>query len=553
MRKHGLLIVFSLLFCISSLKAEYFTITRFSVNVTITEEGYADFDEVIEVEFSQPRHGIFQFIPYRNMIDGKQVDYIFKDIRVEGFKFSKSKENNNLVLKIGDADTYVEGRQVYKIHFRVLNPIHFFEDHAEFYWDILGQSWPVTSENFSFDVMFPDKMKPDEQRTFVYMGEEGSTDTMAFQVSGQHIFGASPRPLLAGEGVTIATYIPKDVFQPMDAMTSLWMKHALVLPAILFVIIGFIAKFMARNRRQTIMTEYFPPAGVSPVIAGGFVDHSVDNNDVLSLIPHLANMGYLRMEATEGKGFFKKDSITFHKTKEAGADLMPFEKMFYDGLFSYGNVVPLDSLKDRFYTTMSLIKANVQGWIHDQGWYEKDQKAFGCVTGGLALVAIAWGAYAIFANQNMNGIALGLAGFILLFIANRFNKRSLAGNETYRKLEGFRQFVAKAERPVIERLMKEDPLYYDKTMPFALAFGYLKQWNKQFDGLLTQPPSWYTGPHMYAAGTMGSWNTFSESFPSEINDIGSVFSSSPSSSSSGGGGGGGFSGGGGGGGGGGSW
>ena len=51
MGKHWLLIVFSFLFSISSLKAEYFTITRFSVNVTITEEGYADFDEVIEVEF----------------------------------------------------------------------------------------------------------------------------------------------------------------------------------------------------------------------------------------------------------------------------------------------------------------------------------------------------------------------------------------------------------------------------------------------------------------------------------------------------------------------
>ncbi|MEP6793561.1 MAG: hypothetical protein ABJB16_04495, partial [Saprospiraceae bacterium] len=167
-------------------------------------------------------------------------------------------------------------------------------------------------------------------------------------------------------------------------------------------------------------------------------------------------------------------------------------------------------------------------------------------------LALAWGAYALFAKQNMDGIALIVSAFIIFFISSRFHKRTPAGNETYQKLEGFRQFVAKAERPVIERLMKEDPLYYDKTMPFALAFGYLSQWNKQFEGLLTQPPSWYTGPMMYGPGMNQSWNTFSESFPSEISNIGSVFGSSPSSSSSGGGGGG-FSGGGGGGGGGGSW
>ncbi|MBP6680651.1 MAG: hypothetical protein KA166_05635 [Saprospiraceae bacterium] len=58
---------------------------------------------------------------------------------------------------------------------------------------------------------------------------------------------------------------------------------------------------------------------------------------------------------------------------------------------------------------------------------------------------------------------------------------------------------------------------------------------------------------MHGAYLGQSWNTFSESFPSEINSIGSAFTSAPSSSGSGGGGGGGFSGGGSGGGGGGSW
>ena len=177
----------------------------------------------------------------------------------------------------------------------------------------------------------------------------------------------------------------------------------------------------------------------------------------------------------------------------------------------------------------------------------------GCVTGVAALIALAWGAYAIFARQNLDGIALVITGFILLFIANRFNKRSPAGNSTYQKLEGFRQFVSKAEKPVIERLLKEDPLYYDKTMPFALAFGYLKQWNRQFEGLLTQPPSWYSSPAMYGAGLNQSWTTFSENFPTEINSIGSVFGSAPSGGGGGGFGGGGSSGGGSGGGGGGSW
>jgi uncharacterized membrane protein len=327
----------------------------------------------------------------------------------------------------------------------------------------------------------------------------------------------------------------------------------LFIPAFIFFLVGLIAKVIARNRRQPIMTEYFPPEGISPAIAGGFVDHSVDSNDVLCLIPHLANQGYLRLEAEPGKGFFKKDNIIFYKLKDAGPELMAFEKQFFEALFATGDLVELDDLKDKFYSHLAGVKASVREWIKQQGWYESDQKAFGCVISLLGLASIGWGAFAIFKNQNMDGIALGVVGFILFFLSGRFNKRSPAGNQTYQKLEGFRQFVSKAERPVIERLMKEDPLYYDKTMPFALAFGFLAQWNKQFDGLLTQPPSWYSSPMMYGTDMNRSWNSFSESFPSEINSIGSVFSSSPSSSGSGGSGGGGSSGGGSGGGGGGSW
>jgi uncharacterized membrane protein YgcG len=259
------------------------------------------------------------------------------------------------------------------------------------------------------------------------------------------------------------------------------------------------------------------------------------------------------MEAGESSGRSKNSNLTFIRLKDPGDDLKPFEREFMESLFITGDQVQLSSLKDQFYMHLASVRKSVQNWIRDQGWYEPDQRTMGCVTAIGGLGAIVWGAIAIFVSQNLDGIALIVTGLILFFLASKFNKRSPKGNATYRKLEGFRKFVSKAERPVIERLLKDDPLYYDKTMPFALAFGYLKQWNKQFEGLLTQPPSWYSSPHMYGTDLNRSWDTFSTSFPSEVNEISSVFSSAPSSSGSGGGGGGGFSGGGSGGGGGGSW
>ncbi len=534
--------------------AEYFKITQYRVDVTFAEDGSAVFVETLDVLFSEPRHGIFRFIPYHDVINGKNVDRLFKDVDVEGFKFSTSKEDNNFVLKIGDADKYVDGHQTYKITYRVPNALNFFDDgHSEFYWDLLGTKWPVPSDSIIFNLSFPAQVALATEHVRCYTGEAGNTGSdVKYQVSPQGVQGQSTRMFGPGEGLTVAVYFPKDTFKAMSDWKWFLERHGLLLAPIFFIISGILARFFARNRRQVIMTEFFPPEGVSPAIAGGFVDHSVDNNDVLCLIPHLANLGYLRLEVREG-GFWKKDDITFYKLKEAGPELFAFEQSFFNALFSTGDVVRLKDLKDKFHTHMTTVKSLVKDWIMQQGWYESDQKKFGCVTALAGLAALGWGLYAIFAKQNMDGLALVGTAFLMFYFASKFNKRTPEGNETYRKFEGFRQFVKKAEKPVIEKLLKEDPHYYDKTMPFALAFGYLKQWNNQFQGLLTQPPTWYGGPHLHGASLNQSWSNFSESFPTEINSIGSVFNSAPSSSGSGGGGGGGFSGGGSGGGGGGSW
>ncbi|MBK8429040.1 MAG: DUF2207 domain-containing protein [Lewinellaceae bacterium] len=535
------------------MRAEYFTITNYRVAVVITDEGYADFTETIEVLFSEPRHGIFRQIPLKSEVNGKTVVRILRDIKVQGFQFSTSKEGNNLVLKIGDPDIYVDGRQVYHITYRVLNPLNFFEEHSEFYWDLMGNSWPVVTEAFAFEVSLPDRISLNNADVRCFSGPRGPSEQGAeLQVFSNRISGRAIQKLMPEEGVTLAIRLPGAAFQPMSDWEYLREQHGLLLAPILFLLSGLLAVFMARNRRVPIMTEYFPPKGISPVVAGGFVDHSVDNNDVLSLIPHLANKGYLKLEMEEGSGFFSKDKITFFKLKEAGDDLMVFEKQFFDALFATGDRVELADLKDKFYVHLSAVRTNVKSWIQGQGWYEPDQKTLGCVVSIAALVALVWGGYAVFGQENLDGIALIVVGIAMFVMATQFNKRTVSGNTTYQQLEGFRQFVKKAERPVIERLLQEDPMYYDKTMPFALAFGYLARWNKQFSGLLSQPPSWYHGRGYAGSNFNDGWSSFAESFPNEVDNIGSVFNSAPSSSSSGGGGGG-SSGGGSGGGGGGSW
>ena len=548
MGRFWLLLIFSLFLSASELRAEYFVIRSYNVEVEITEEGYAEFREVIRVEFSEPRHGIYRDIPLKSRINGETVKRIIQNVEVEGHKKKTSTNNGNFRIRIGDPDAYVDGFVTYVIKYRVLNPLNFYEQNIEFYWDLLGTSWPVPTDRFLFSVTLPNRISLEQSDVLVFSGEKGNSGTDAnFEVSGSRIEGSSLHGFNAGEALTIAVNLPVDSFEPMSAWEKTRKTHGLLFAPLIFLFAGGWATWKARNKKLTIMPEYFPPEDVSPCIAGGFVDHRVDTSDVLCLLPQLAIKGYLQIETEEG-GFWSKDKVYFTKLKELDGSESEFEKMFYEALFSYGDRVRLKDLKNKFYVHIGEIRNAVRKWIDKQGWYESSQRNMGCLVAIGGVAAIAWGMYALIAKENLDGIALLVTGVVLFILTTQFNKRTPTGNEAYLRFAGFREFVKKAEKPVIERLLKDDPNYYDKTMPYALAFGYLKNWNQQFEGLLSEPPRWYYG-HGHAAAGMESWNQFSDNFSSEIDDISSVFTSSPSSSSSGGG----SSGGGSGGGGGGSW
>src|SRR5688572_33416614 len=119
MKKILLFLFFSLLCFITEGESQYFIIKSYHVDVKVLDDGQAEFNELINVEFLQPRHGILRAIPYRDKVKGRgTVDRIIKDVSVEGHNFSSSRENQNLILRIGDADKYVDGNQVYRIRYR---------------------------------------------------------------------------------------------------------------------------------------------------------------------------------------------------------------------------------------------------------------------------------------------------------------------------------------------------------------------------------------------------------------------------------------------------
>jgi uncharacterized membrane protein YgcG len=536
--------------CPLFLKAEFFIINNYFIQVTLTGDQTFEVTETIDVTFSMQRHGIYRDIPLcYNTVDGKRNRILLSDIRVDGFKQKLTRSNCNLNIRIGDPDIYVDGEQRYVIHYTVDHGYLYEENHTEFYWNLIGERWPVSILKASFEVRLPNGVTVGEEDIKGFAGLAGTQQqnlTYEYNPSRNVITGESTVILNPGDALTVAVRLPKEaIVQPSKYEYAMRRYGLIGIPiALLLAAIGIFARF-GWDKPVIKMVEFFPPEELTPSEAGAFVDDRSDNRDLIALIPYWGAQGLLRMEENEEKMWIgKKKDHELVKLAELPSDRPLYEQTIFDGLFGTRDRVSMKDLQNKFYTTMAVAKGQLRKEVMGKDLYTKGSLRwnklfpwfiFGSFVGMIVAVVI---------NK-----AFLIAGFLPLFIITIIFQQFMLrknpeGRKLYQKVYGFKMFMQRAEQDRLKYLLEEDPEYFDKTLPYAVAYGLTKKWTQKFNGLFTEPPRWYA-----YHGTMhsNSFESFSSGFNSNINTVQSAFSSSPSSS------GGGSSGGGGGGGGGGSW
>jgi len=343
----------------------------------------------------------------------------------------------------------------------------------------------------------------------------------------------------------------------MEAATSNW---PLVIPIPVFLFVFWRWWRRGRDpRRRPIAVQYEPPAGVSPGEAGTLLDNTVDMRDITATLVDLAVRGYLRIEELQNPKLFGlfggATTYTLHRLKPADG-LAGHERVVFDGIFSHGDHVPLDELKDEFYTQLSPTRDAIYNQLKGSGFYQNrpdkvKQTWLGCGIGFAILIGVggAFVAAAFLLTPVSFVIAAIASGIILVIFAQIMPARTEAGTRTLEHVLGFEEFLRRVESENLKRVIIGHPELFDKYLPYAMAFGVERQFARAFEGIYTQAPQWYVGPSMMSFNV----GHFSSSMSHLSTVASTTMSSSPRSSSGSGFGGGGSSGGGGGGGGGGAF
>lgn len=568
--------------------ADDFTIDTFTADYYLDKDssGHSTLKTVESISAEFPsidqNHGIERAIPMS--YDGHDVNLNIASVADQNgvsLNYSTYTSNDNLVLRIGDSDTYVHGLNNYVITYTQRDVTRFFADtnSDEFYWDVNGTGWSQLFKSviarLHIGAGIRDSLTSSQS---CYFGARGSSAQCDIE-NQDNIITANAFDLAAGENMTIAVgFQPKTFAAYTETLKDFMTRYSSIISMIFsLVILGAIVllrltKGKGAARTTAIVAEYLPPkdadVALSSVIAGQ------NRSWVAATYVDLAVRHKIKIYELEKKSWgrvnyqlelISNDGLTETETGILSSLFDP--KLLPGSKYEIKTGKPDTSL----FNKLTKIYTKVKKSAEDKDLIFNVHKLTYIMIGMIVLTVIfSWGFSILFISQKT--LLMGLSFFVCMIFAiaeviivSTMKPLTPKGRELHTYLKGLKLYIKIGEQDRLRVLQSpagaEKTLVdindktmlvklYERVLPYAVLFGQEKGWIKALGVYYEQQnmqPDWYVG------NTAFNMVMFSNALSNFSTSATNSSFTSPSSSSSGGSGGGGFSGGGGGGGGGGGW
>lgn len=558
-------------------------ITNFHSDIVLQETGEVRIQEKIDVDFYDlEKHGIYRDLPivYQDKTGKKtytKIDVISVTQDNKKAVYDTGHNDNNLRIKIGDANKTISGEHSYVITYIATGVLRSFPQYDEFYWNVTGDEWEAAIDNASATVTLP---KEKIERVSCFEGYTGSTGScLVTSQTAKQISFATTQFLPSFEGMTIAVAYTRGMVPILTVSAPKEItEEILKTPAILsffFALVGGILLIVYlwmkngrdmwfRTRRQlnpyakeevmplgaaeAVVVEFTAPEKLRPAELGVLMDEKADTLDITATIVDLANRGFLTITEIDKKWLFGSKDYELHRKKHGDDKLLSYEKLLLDRLFATGDTIKISSLKTNFYNDLAEVKKKLYEDVMTKKLFVEHPESKRNLYLAIGFGIMALGAVCIFVGFKfisgplaMFGIGTMINSIIFIFASQAMSRRSAYGRELYQRVKGYQLFISSAEK--YRQQFFENKNMFNDVLPYAIVFGLTGKFAQAMKdmGVTPQNPNWYTGTHTFTPTVFASdVSSFSKSLSSAI-------ASTPSSSgTSGGSSGGGFGGGGGG-------
>ncbi len=493
-----------------------------TISCTVNESGRAYVQQTLELSIL----GSLQEIAFTFPAEAKSP-------KVEGYKTKSAVENGVRVLRVS-SDTGFTGTLTFQLSYNQTGLVTAGEASQTIQLPLLSpQAYPIQA--LSFSVTFPEDFASTPSFESGYY-KDVIEDLMTVSSSGGVVTGILTTPLNDNDTLTMSLTLPEGYFSGNfgEGIGAI----VLLVLSILFALLGLFYWFrLLRNKTLRVSARSLPPDGVNPgdlpfLLAGGDADFNM-------LVSYWASLGYVsffinqaghviirrRMEmGNERRAYERKlflllfgdesycDGASLHYKKVGSKAMTVIPRYWARRIFDKRSGSPflaqllcclacacsttlaMDALAPESMHFLFLIASFIAGFAFSyclqkaaSAYYLNDWVRTGIgVSCGflLLLVGLLGGA----------GLATVIAGGASAFVGWQTahgGRRKPEGDDIVAQTLGFRRFLLNATDHHAQQMLRRDPQYFYKMLPYAEAMGQGRRFTALFHGVRLETCPWY--------------------------------------------------------------
>ena len=526
-----------------------YIIENYKMDIIVNEDNTFDVTETIDVRFTEEgKRGIIRNIPRVNDLKrengeySKNIAYLTNLEVNDDFKYTKDRKYYN--IKIGKNDVVASKEKTYIIKYKYDIGKDPLKDIDEFYFYIIGEGWNTTINNVEFKIKMPKMFDENKVKFFNVYKNNFRNLHLNYIIREKTIIASYNKKLQPNEGLSIRMILPKGYFYRKWIPFTNAMLIKMFISLILVIVAIIIWMSDEKNKWIVCKSEYYPPNNMNSLVLT-LLYYGI-KDDAVMLLVGLLNKGYLRFEEIRYDSSNWKNFKIIKIKDYDGND--KYEKIIFEELFKNKDVIEKEEYKyiinditqkvydgidiesfnkkriDKksvriknlifimsmivmmfmFWSSLSdiVIKAIIMlvfRWVEKRMYPFIKTKTYWIFIMSLIIVPLDFlfnGIIRLEDSYLIEFIFESICFFILTVLFIKKNKVIKENIMILERIDSFYKFLRNPRKDKLNELIKNDPNYLYKMIPYIVSLNLLERYNNKYIKDLLNAlgsPAWYEG------------------------------------------------------------
>jgi len=502
MKKIWLFIIglYTIFFVWSFTQAKDYEYKDLNITANILDDWTINIKENFTANFFENKHWIIRDIPLNYSVWWEKFHIEISDINVLWENFTTSKSDWERHIKIWDADRTVIWEHVYPISYSTYWLIRNFSWmwYSELYWNLVWDEFDTNINNVRAEIILSKPYTWLTSDDFLITTDWNSKTISWFDwtvdwSSWDKIIITYNKWLQAYHGITLAIKFPNNYFKfdhnRQEKLLGYEWKGSII--PLIFIWLLILTPFLAfivttikiiRNilkqrkwvsekrkirkeysKKYPVIIQYNPPKWLNSAEVWLLLKHKVWTKDLLSLIYKWAADWYIKIDNSNSDLFLVK-------IKELPWDSQNYENKLFNKLF-VKNKINVNKPSNSLYRVIkSVSKSLEEYWISIWWFSEINDSNHKTNTWCFNLLLFFLSLLTVFIIPAFAVIYFVLA-IIYVILSNKWD---CFETDKWAKLIShilwYKEFLKTCDENKLRTSLQEDPLYFDKILPYAIVF-----------------------------------------------------------------------------------